>query len=183
MRLIKLTSGRRKVFPARMKAVSSAASASRSAPEKAPTAAELHRVAAVFRPRTFTPSFMMTPAPRNSDAGDHVGDHLDCAGVAAEPHAKVDEGRCPYRDQHVGAQSRGALAVLPFRTDQHPEQERRYQAGRRIEEFQRIEGLNCRHANRAQLLYPIEAIALCRADRLHCPAGVRNPCQASRTWK
>src|SRR5260370_4999650 len=158
MRLIKLTIGRRKVFPARMKAVSSAASAGRSAPEKAPTAAELHRVAAVFRPRTFMPSFMMTPAPRNSDAGDHVGDHLDCAGVAAQPHAKVGEGRCPYRGQHVGAQSRGALAVLPLRTDPHPEQERRYQAGRRMKEFQRIEGLNSRHPNPAPFLYPSPVI-------------------------
>ena len=34
------------------------------APVQLPTAAEHHRVAAVFRPRTFMPSFMITPAPR-----------------------------------------------------------------------------------------------------------------------
>src|ERR1700694_5461582 len=35
------------------------------APAKAPTAAEYHRVAAVLRPRTLSPSRMITPAPRN----------------------------------------------------------------------------------------------------------------------
>src|SRR3984893_5008156 len=35
------------------------------APANAPTAAEHHSVAAVFRPRTLSPSRMINPAPRN----------------------------------------------------------------------------------------------------------------------
>ena len=47
-----------------MKPVTAAASAGNPAPAKAPTAAETQRVAAVFRPLTCAPSFMITPAPR-----------------------------------------------------------------------------------------------------------------------
>jgi len=34
-------------------------------PDSTPTAAEHQSVAAVFRPQTLLPSFMITPAPRN----------------------------------------------------------------------------------------------------------------------
>ncbi|KAG1385087.1 hypothetical protein G6F60_014972 [Rhizopus arrhizus] len=64
MRLIAFTSGRSRVLPAMISTVSSTPSASMSAPVQLPTAAEHHSVAAVFRPRTFMPSFMITPAPR-----------------------------------------------------------------------------------------------------------------------
>ena len=63
-RLIAFTRGRSSVFPASTATVTRAASMARSAPAKAPTAAEHHRVAAVLRPCTFMPSFMITPAPR-----------------------------------------------------------------------------------------------------------------------
>ena len=59
-----LTSGRSRVLPASTNTVSAAAWATMSAPAQAPTAADPHSVAAVLRPRTFMPSFMMTPAPR-----------------------------------------------------------------------------------------------------------------------
>ena len=45
------------------KTVTDTASPSNPAPENAPTAAEHHSVAAVFRPRIVAPSFRMTPAP------------------------------------------------------------------------------------------------------------------------
>lgn len=64
MRLIAFTSGRSRVLPAMTRAVSSTPSASMSAPVQQPTAAEHHNVAAVLSPRTFMPSFMITPAPR-----------------------------------------------------------------------------------------------------------------------
>jgi hypothetical protein len=56
---------------------SSMACATRPAP--APIAAEHHSIAAVFRPQMFMPPFMITPAPRQSDAGRHVGHHPHCA--------------------------------------------------------------------------------------------------------
>ena len=52
------------LLKAMTKTVISAPSATMSAPVQAPTAAEHQSVAAVLRPRTFSPSFMMTPAPR-----------------------------------------------------------------------------------------------------------------------
>ena len=64
LRSIAFTSGRSSVLPAITKTVRSPASATMSAPVQAPTAAEHQRVAAVLRPRTFMPSFMITPAPR-----------------------------------------------------------------------------------------------------------------------
>ena len=63
-RLIASTSGRSAVLATSTNSVSSAASASMSLPAIEPTAAEHQSVAAVFSPRTFIPSFMMTPAPR-----------------------------------------------------------------------------------------------------------------------
>ena len=51
MRLIAFTSGRSSVLPAMISTVGSTPSASMSAPVQLPTAAEHHRVAAVFRPR------------------------------------------------------------------------------------------------------------------------------------
>jgi len=63
-RLIAFTSGRSRVLPASTNIVSAVAWASISAPAQLPTAAEAHNVAAVLRPRTLVPSFMMTPAPR-----------------------------------------------------------------------------------------------------------------------
>ena len=59
-----LTSGRSRVLPASTKTVSAAAWATMSAPAQEPTAADAHSVAAVLRPRTSMPCFMMTPAPR-----------------------------------------------------------------------------------------------------------------------
>ena len=58
------TSGRSAVLQASTVSITSTASKGRSAPQNAPTAAEHQRVAAVLRPRTFMPSFMITPAPR-----------------------------------------------------------------------------------------------------------------------
>ena len=49
-----------------LRVLSSAADcATMSAPAQDPTAAEAQRVAAVLRPRTFMPSFIMAPAPKN----------------------------------------------------------------------------------------------------------------------
>ncbi len=59
-----LTSGRSSVLQASTAAVTKQASSGRSAPAKAPTEAEHQSVAGVLRPRTFMPSFMITPAPR-----------------------------------------------------------------------------------------------------------------------
>ncbi len=60
-----LTRGRSRVLPPSTNSVSSAACATMSAPAQHPTAAEAHSVAAVLRPLTFMPSFMIAPAPRN----------------------------------------------------------------------------------------------------------------------
>ena len=51
-------------LPAKTKAATSTASPFCPAPANAPTAAQAHKVAAVFSPLTCAPSFMMTPAPR-----------------------------------------------------------------------------------------------------------------------
>jgi hypothetical protein len=64
MRLIASTSGRSAVLANSTTPVSSVASAIISDPAIDPTAAEHHKVAAVLSPRTFIPSFMITPAPR-----------------------------------------------------------------------------------------------------------------------
>ena len=59
------TSGRNSVFPASTNTVSATDCATMSAPAQDPTAADAHKVAAVLRPRTFMPSFMIAPAPKN----------------------------------------------------------------------------------------------------------------------
>lgn len=64
MRLIASTSGRSAVLANSTTPVSSVASAIMSDPAIDPTAAEHQSVAAVLSPRTFIPSFMITPAPR-----------------------------------------------------------------------------------------------------------------------
>src|SRR5205823_2546998 len=57
--------GRSRTFTPTTTAVPAAATAYNPAPDRAPTAAEHHSVAAVLRPRTLRPSRRITPAPRN----------------------------------------------------------------------------------------------------------------------
>jgi hypothetical protein len=64
MRSIAFTNERSRVLPASTNNVSAADCATMSAPAQDPTAADAHSVAAVLRPRTFMPSFMIAPAPR-----------------------------------------------------------------------------------------------------------------------
>src|SRR6516162_1896158 len=64
VRLMALTNGRNSVLPASTKPVKAISSQARSAHAQAPTAAEHHNVAAVLRPQTLLPCFMITPAPR-----------------------------------------------------------------------------------------------------------------------
>ena len=61
-------------------------------------------------------------------------------------HRKIDEGGSTNRDQHVGAQARGALPVLPLGADQGAENERRRQADQRVEEISGLEGGKELHA-------------------------------------
>lgn len=61
---MRLTTGRRTVFAVSTNSAAIAASGNSLAPAQAPTAAEPHSVAAVFRPETCAPSFMIAPAPR-----------------------------------------------------------------------------------------------------------------------
>ena len=61
---MRLTTGRSSVFAASTNSAASTASGSSLAPAQQPTAAEPQSVAAVFRPETLAPSFMMAPAPR-----------------------------------------------------------------------------------------------------------------------
>ena len=63
-RLIKVTTGRKRVLAANTNMVANPASKIKSAPAQAPTAPEAHKVAAVLIPRTLPSSRMMTPAPR-----------------------------------------------------------------------------------------------------------------------
>ena len=55
-------------------------------------------------------------------------------------HGEIDKRGGAHRHQHIGAQPRGALAVLPFGADQRAEHERRGQADQRVDE---IGGLEC----------------------------------------
>ena len=59
------TNGRNNVLPAITNSVSAVDCAIMSAPAQHPTAADAHKVPAVLRPRTFIPSFMIAPAPKN----------------------------------------------------------------------------------------------------------------------
>ncbi|KAG0900853.1 hypothetical protein G6F32_017342 [Rhizopus arrhizus] len=61
---MRFTTGRNSVLAASTKIAAITASGSSLMPAHAPTAAEPHRVAAVFRPDTCAPSFMIAPAPR-----------------------------------------------------------------------------------------------------------------------
>ncbi|MNU71155.1 hypothetical protein D3C71_605800 [compost metagenome] len=61
---MRFTTGRSSVLLASTKSAAISASPSRSAPAQAPTAADPHSVAAVFRPVMLAPSFMIAPAPR-----------------------------------------------------------------------------------------------------------------------
>jgi hypothetical protein len=55
-------------------------------------------------------------------------------------HGEVDKGRRANGDQHIGTQARGALPVLPLRTDQCAEYKRRGQADQRVEKIVNLEG-------------------------------------------
>jgi len=55
-------------------------------------------------------------------------------------HGEVDKGRRANGDQHIGAQARVALPVLPLRTDQCAEDKRRSQADQRVDEIVNLEG-------------------------------------------
>jgi hypothetical protein len=55
-------------------------------------------------------------------------------------HRKIDEGGGAHRNQHVGAQPRGPLPVLPLRPDQGAKYECRGQADQGVEKVVDLEG-------------------------------------------
>ena len=62
--LMRFTTGRKRVLALITKPAARIVGSHCSAPAQAPTAAEPQNVAAVLRPRTLAPSFMMVPAPK-----------------------------------------------------------------------------------------------------------------------
>jgi hypothetical protein len=89
-------------------------------------------------------------AAEEADPGHHVGDHPHGFSVAGDAHAQIHEGRCADRDQHIGAQPGGALAVLPFCADQRAEHERGDQADHGVQEGVQLEGLDEAHSESLQ---------------------------------
>ena len=134
------TSGRSKVLPATTNTVSAAAWATMSAPAHAPTPADPQSVAAVFRPRTFMPSFHDDAGAEEADPRDHIGDHMHRAFGSLQGHRKIDKGRRTDGNQHIGSQARGPLPVLPLRADQGAQHKGRGQADQRVEEIDDLEG-------------------------------------------
>ena len=55
-------------------------------------------------------------------------------------HRKIDEGGRTDGDQHIGAQARGPLPVLPLGANQGAQNERRGQADQGVEEIGDLEG-------------------------------------------
>ena len=142
------TSGRRRVFPASTKKVRATAWAIMSAPAQEPTAADAHSVAAVLRPRTSMPCFMMTPAPRKPIPDTTYGDHPYRAFFCGQVHREIDKGGRTHGDQYIGPQTGGPLPVLPLGADQGAENERRDEADQRIDE---IGALECREKPHVRL--------------------------------
>ena len=58
---------------------------------------------------------------------------------------KIDEGRSPDADQHIGAQAGAALAILPLGADQGAQHEGDEQADQRIEEIVELESMDELH--------------------------------------
>ena len=83
-----------------------------------------------------------------TDAGDDIGDHPHRAFGAGQMHREIDEGGRADRDQYIGAQTGGALPVLPLGADQRAEHERREQADQRVDE---IGDLECREKPHVRL--------------------------------
>jgi hypothetical protein len=75
-----------------------------------------------------------------ADPRHDVGNHAHRTISTGQVHGEVDEGRRANGDQHVGAQARGALPILPLRTDQGAEHKRRGQADQRVDEIVNLEG-------------------------------------------
>ena len=73
--------------------------------------------------------------PEEADAGDDIGDHPHAAVSAGKMHGEVDKSGSPDRNQHIGAQAGGALAILPLGADQRAQYEGHSEADQRVEEI------------------------------------------------
>src|SRR5262249_28580562 len=80
-----------------------------------------------------------------ADAGDDIGDDAHRAIGAGYAVGEIDKGRRANADQHVGAQTGAALAVLPFGADQRAQHEGDEQADERIEEIVELERMDELH--------------------------------------
>ncbi len=80
-----------------------------------------------------------------ADARRDIGEHLRRALIAHQAHAEIDEGRGAKGDQRIGAQPRVALAILPLRADQGPQQQRHRERHEGVEEFFAVEIEKSRH--------------------------------------
>ncbi len=77
-----------------------------------------------------------------ADAGDDIGHHMDHVVVAAvqviDTLGQTDEQGGPHGDQHVGAKTRGTLAVLALQPDQTAEHKGEQQAGQGVEQGEHV---------------------------------------------